>query len=125
MDSPILAAMPTLPPPSLDEVVRQKIRSWVQSTGVTQAALAQHIGRDQVWMSRYLAGKVGADLETVARIVRAFGHPLTAVLDMPGDPNEARLIELFRGFSPELRAQMLQLFQGIHRQARSRRGPRR
>lgn len=124
MDSPNLAAMPTLPLP-LDEIVRQKIKAWVLSTGVTQTALAQHIGRDQVWMSRYLAGKVGADLETVARLVRAFGHPLSAVLDSPSDPNEARLVELFRGFSPELRTQLLQLFQSIARQARARRGPRR
>jgi transcriptional regulator with XRE-family HTH domain len=127
MSSPILAAMPPAPPTPLDEVVRLKILSWVRDSKVTQATLAAHIGRDQVWMSRYLRGAVGADLETIRRMVQAFGHNLSAVLESPPNPNEGRLLEMYRSFSPELRAQLLEMFQAIQLQTRGRiqRGPRR
>ena len=52
-------------PQTLDEQARQRIRTWIQLTGVTQKTLGERIGRNQAWMSRYLSGELNADLETL------------------------------------------------------------
>jgi ribosome-binding protein aMBF1 (putative translation factor) len=95
METPILEVMPP-PPTRLDDAVRERIRTWIQSTGVKQTALAPLIGKPQPWIRRYLAGELDADLETLQRLARIFGHQLTALFDAPADPGEARLTELYR-----------------------------
>ena len=92
LESPILVPMP----PTLDELARQRVRAWIAATGVSQSELAQRIGKNQVWLSRYLRGLYGADLQTLQTIARVFGHSVTALLDLPADPLEAKLIEHYR-----------------------------
>lgn len=83
-------------PITMDQTVRRRVRDWMRSTGITQTELAARIGRNQAWLSRYLSGEFHADLETLDKIARAFGHPVVALLSFPTDPNEARLLDSFR-----------------------------
>lgn len=111
MESPILAPMPL----SLDELARGRIKAWIASTGVTQGNLGERIGRNQAWMSRYLAGEYDADLETLQKIARVFGHSLSALLESPTDPEEAKLVEAYRALRPEARAIALTVLQELSR----------
>jgi transcriptional regulator with XRE-family HTH domain len=111
--TPILTPVPQ----SLDQQARERIKSWVATTGVTQTDLAARIGRNQAWMSRYLKGDFAADLETLMKIAAAFGFSLVALLDLPRDPHEARLVEEFRALTPRGRASLLD-FLTNQRQAR-------
>jgi transcriptional regulator with XRE-family HTH domain len=121
------ASMPIAPapilipvPPGLDQQARERIQSWIASTGVTQTELATRIGRNQAWMSRYLKGEIqAADLETLQKIAQTFGFTLIALLDLPRDPHEARLVEEFRALPPRGRASLLD-FLATLRQARAR-----
>ena len=42
--------------------------------------------------------------ETLQKMARAFGHSLSALLNTPTDPVEARLIERYRALSERARA---------------------
>jgi len=114
-EAPILIPVPL----SLDQQARERIKAWVASTGVTQTELAERVGRNQAWMSRYLKGEFDADLDTLAKIAACFGFTLIALLDLPRDPHEARLVEEFRALPPRGRASLLD-FLGTLRQSRSR-----
>lgn len=103
---------------TLDEVARGRIKAWINSTGVTQTLLAERIGKNQAWMSRYLSAEFDADLETLQKIAKVFGHNLTALLDAPTDPNEATLIEAYRAMHADDRALGLALFQKLSRPRR-------
>ena len=105
MEHSILDVMPP-PPPTLDQIARERIRSWIQAREVKQTTLAPLIGKPQAWISRYLSGELGADLETLAAFARVFGHSLTALFDAPADPGEARVIDLYRRL-PEPSRQLL------------------
>src|SRR4029077_6719069 len=96
MEHSILDDMPPPSPPSLDQIARNRIRTWIQSMGVKQTALAPLNGKPQACISRYLSGELGAALETLAAFGRVFGHSLTALFDAPADPAEARVIDLYR-----------------------------
>jgi transcriptional regulator with XRE-family HTH domain len=81
----------------LDEVARKRIDRWRRSSRMTQAALASKIGRNPVWISRYLDNAYDADLDTLATMAAAFGRTLTELLGedaIPTDENE--MIERFR-----------------------------
>ena len=89
----------------LEEQVRARIKAWVTSMGVSQTVLAERIGRDQVWVSRYLNGKVESiDLATLQKIATAFDHTLHALLEAPADPREAQLVEDYRALRLKSRA---------------------
>jgi transcriptional regulator with XRE-family HTH domain len=120
MEHPIVEVMPA-PPPTLDQIARERIRTWIQSTGVTQTALAPLIRKEQAWISRYLSGELGADLETLAAFGRVFGHSLTALFDAPADPGEARVIALYRALPETSRPLLIQLLEDWTRQKRGRR----
>jgi transcriptional regulator with XRE-family HTH domain len=108
MESPIFSPMPL----TLDQVARDRIKHWIVSTGVTQTELAARIGRTQAWMSRYLSGEFDADLETLQKIARAFGHSIGALLDEPAaDPVEARVLHLYRSLPSHARAICLNLLE--------------
>jgi len=109
-------------PETLDERARNRIRVWIASTGITQTTLADRIGRNQAWMSRYLAGDFDADLETLAKMAAVFSHPLTALLDLPSNPEEFKLIEAFRALRPEGRRIALSLFDDWSRASSRGRG---
>jgi transcriptional regulator with XRE-family HTH domain len=113
MDLPARLPMP------LDEIARQQIKRWLKSTGLTQTTLSERIGRNQAWMSRYLAAEFDADLETLQKIAMAFGHDLTALLQIPEDPAEAALTTAFRALTPNARRLALELLEDWSR-ARSR-----
>ena len=100
MESPILVPMPQ----TLDQVARDRIKSWIASTEVTQTELAARIDKNQPWMSRYLRGELDADLETLQKMARAFGHSLIALLDLPADPVEAKLLTHYRALPHTARA---------------------
>lgn len=107
-------------PPSLQDTARTQIKRWITSTGITQAAFGERIGRNQVWVSKYLKGEFDTDLETLHQMAQVFRHTLTQLLDFPSDPEEEALITLYRTLRPEARRLAFQLFQEMVRG----RGPR-
>lgn len=120
MESPILTPMPK----SLDELARGRIQTWIAGTGITQTALAERIGRNQAWMSRYLGSEFNADLETLQKMAAVFGHSLAALLDAPTAPDEAKLVEAYRALPHDSRVRALDLLQDWSRprgRGRSRR----
>lgn len=120
-NTPILVPVP----PTLDQQARDRIKSWVDSTGVTQAELAERIGRNQAWMSRYLKGEFDADLTTLERMAATFGFNLSALLNLPSDPFEARIIEEIRALPPKARSILLEFLTHLRQTAqRKRRLPR-
>jgi transcriptional regulator with XRE-family HTH domain len=112
-------------PPSPDDIAREKIKNWLNASGVAQSVFAKRIGKHQSWVSRYLAGRQNADMVTVQRMAEQFGHTLQSVLDLPGDLAEASLLEDYRALSPGLRENVRRLFRGILEQQRQSRWPRR
>lgn len=108
---------------TLDEQARSQIKKWIDSTGITQTALADRIGRNQAWMSRYLAGDFDADLTTLQKMAEVFGHPLTALLGLPKDPEEATLIAAYRALRPEARPLALRVLQEMSRSRGRGRSP--
>jgi len=92
-------------PPTLQHVARTRIQAWLTTMGVTQQAICHRVGVTQPWLSRYLHGKVDADVDTLAKLADAFGHSIAALFTVPGDhPDEQRLIERYRALSPKARA---------------------
>jgi transcriptional regulator with XRE-family HTH domain len=88
---------PTSPTPlTLDAIARANIRRWIRSTGITQAMVADQIGRTQPWMSGYIKGSFDADLTTLQKMAKVFGHTLWHLLDIPPDPQEALLLGHYR-----------------------------
>lgn len=94
---------------TLDELARNQIKRWIESTGITQTTLSVRIGRNQAWTSRYLGGEFDADLETLQKIALVFGHSLTTLLDIPKDPEEAALTMAYRALTPDARRLALDL----------------
>jgi transcriptional regulator with XRE-family HTH domain len=116
------AETPTLAvdmPLTLDQIARTQIRRWIQSTGITQTALAERIGRNQAWMSRYLGGEFDADLVTLNQIATVFDHTITALLQVPEDPDIARLVMNYRALRPEARAILLGVAEEMSRATRT------
>lgn len=107
---------------SLDEFARRQIKRWLHATHLTQTQLAEQIGRNQAWMSRYLAGDYDADLETLRRIAAVFGHTLSTLLTMPTDPDDSEVVLLFRALNTEDRLTLLRLLRAWTGAARRPRG---
>jgi transcriptional regulator with XRE-family HTH domain len=104
-----MAPPTTSQPQTLDQLARTRINTWIASTGTTQKKLGEQVGRNQAWMSRYLSGDLDADLETLERIARVFGHTLSTLLNSPTDPDEAVVIDLYRAIPYEDRDLTVQL----------------
>ena len=92
---------------SLDETARSQIRRWIDTTGFTQTQLATAIGRNQAWMSRYLAGEFDADLSTLEQMAGVFSHTIAELLLVPPQADEARLILNYRACRPDARQTLL------------------
>jgi len=99
--------------PTLDQQVRDRIRMWVQSTGVKQTQLAERIGRNQPWVTRYLKGEFNADLDTLQKIAQAFGHTLAALVDQPRDPLDAKMLEEFHAAPLRLRLSVIEMLKVV------------
>ena len=97
-----------------EQRARDRIKSWIQSTNMTQAQVAVRIGKNQEWMSRYLSAKFDADFETLERLAAVFGHSLIALLDLPRDPQEGRLVEFYRALPPQSRTSLLDFLATFH-----------
>lgn len=110
-ENPTLIPMP----PSLQETARAQIKRWIASTGITQQTFGERIGRNQVWVSKYLKGEFDADLETLHHMAQVFRHTLTQLLDFPADPDEEALITLYRALRPEARRLAFQVLQEMAR----------
>ena len=108
---PTLAPMP----PSLQDTARGQIKRWIASTGITQATFGERIGRNQVWVSKYLKGEIDADIDTLHQMAQVFRHTLTQALDFPADPDEEALITLYRALRPEARRLAFQWLQEMGR----------
>lgn len=114
-ETPILTPMPQ----TLDELARSQIKKWLDSTQTTQTHLADRIGKNQAWMSRYLNAEYDADLETLQSMAAVFSHSLAALLELPGDPEEAAVIAAYRALPTHARGLALELLQDWSR-ARAR-----
>lgn len=111
-------------PGSFDMRARQRIKQWMVSTGVTQTLLAERIGKNQAWISRYLAGEFDADLTTLQKFAEVFGHTLYALLDISPDVHETRLIEMYRALSPKARTLVVRMLEHLTQVRPARRTPR-
>jgi transcriptional regulator with XRE-family HTH domain len=108
---------------TLDDLARGRIKTWIATTGITQTYLAEQIGENQAWVSRYLSGEFNADLDRLQKIARVFSHTLSALLDSPLDPQEQQLIDAYRALPPTARALVLPLFQHMTQRPHARRRP--
>ena len=99
--------MPALAMGKRDEIARGKVVQWLAGSKMTQTALAEMIGRNQAWMSRYLDGEFDTDLETLERLAIAFGHTLFELLDASANPTEAEVLERWRALKPSGRRLVL------------------
>jgi transcriptional regulator with XRE-family HTH domain len=109
---------------TLDELARARIKTWITTTGITQTFLAEQIGENQAWMSRYLSGEFNADLDRLEKIAKVFSHTVAALLDSPADPQEKELIDAYRALPPSARALVLPLLQHMAHRPRGLRRPR-
>lgn len=105
---------------SLDETARSQIRRWIDTTGLTQTQLATAIGRNQAWMSRYLAGEFDADLTTLEQMAGVFSHTIAELLLVPPSPDEARLVLNYRACRPDARQTLLQVSDAMSSRVRAR-----
>jgi transcriptional regulator with XRE-family HTH domain len=90
-----------------DDAARSKVAQWLSVSKMTQTALAETIGRNQAWMSRYLDGEFDTDLETLEKIATAFNHSLFELLDTPQNSTEVEVIERWRALKPSGRKLVL------------------
>jgi transcriptional regulator with XRE-family HTH domain len=108
------------PTSSFDDWVRGQIRRWLEVRGMTQTTLSERIGRNQVWLSRYLKGEFATDFDTLALIAEAFDQTLFALLAVPRDDEEAQLMGDYRALPRSARRLARQLVAEL---ARPRRAP--
>jgi len=92
-----------------DDAARGRVTRWLAASQMTQTALAERIGRNQAWMSRYLDGEFDTDLETLDRLAQAFGHTIFELLDTSADATEAEVIERWRALRPSGRKIVLEV----------------
>lgn len=112
--------MPALAMGKRDEIARGKIVQWLSASQMTQTALADKVGRNQAWMSRYLDGEFDTDLETLEKLATAFDHTLFELLDTPANPTEAEILERWRALKPSGRAVILDVLREWTPQERAR-----
>lgn len=105
----------------LDDQARRRLERWRVSHGMTQAKLAEAIGKNQAWMSRYLSREFAADLDTLEKAAGVFGHSVAALLDAATAPDEQKIIDAYRALPPESRDLVLPLLGAMSQKPRTRR----
>src|SRR5262245_46159879 len=93
-------------PPTLDQIARSRIKSWIETTHITQAELGARIGKDQPWVSTYLAGHIDADMETLRKIAEVFGHTFSTLFAQPTNPKFAKFFEDYLALPPRFQAHL-------------------
>lgn len=90
------------------ERVRDRMKRWLEMTGITQAAFAQDIKKSQVWLQKILTGENHVrlrDLDDVADAMRTTAAELVRGSDeryqLELTPTEVRVLEQLRR-RPEL-----------------------
>lgn len=85
----------------LDTVARVRIAGWRKTAEMTQKELADKIGRNSVWISRYLDDSYDTDLDTLDRFATALGKTLGQLLGSVPNTDEGELLERFRALKPD------------------------
>lgn len=94
----------------LDNVARQRLKDWLQTSGETQTHFGERIGRNQAWMSRYLDAEFDADLDTLTKMADAQQLTLWQLLDVSAtDASEEELVRRFRALTPIRRELVLNM----------------
>lgn len=90
------------------ERVRNRMKRWLEVTGITQGAFAQEIQKSQVWLQKILTGENHVrlrDLDDVAHAMRTTAAELVRTEDeryqLELSPTEVRVLEQLRR-RPEL-----------------------
>lgn len=109
---------------AINDQVRARIRAWLETSELTQTGLGKALGHGQTWVSRYLAGELEIDFDKAAQIAAVFGQPVSALFDTIPDPNEAKLIAIYRGYPPALRNAVMGTLEAFHRQLGRKSKPR-
>lgn len=85
------------------ERVRERLRQWMDTTGLGQRELANDLHRSQVWLQKVLAGENHIrlrDLDDIAKALRTTACELVRAEDdryqMELAPTEVRIIEKLR-----------------------------
>jgi transcriptional regulator with XRE-family HTH domain len=97
--------------PDLNAVARQTIKKWMRATGMTQKELADHLGVTQAWVSRYLRGRMEADLNRLRDIAEIFDNTIATMLLVPPDPGEREIVTMYRAADPAVRQAVRVLLQ--------------
>lgn len=91
------------PPPNPAERVRDCLRDWLDTTGVTQKELATDLNKTQVWLQKVLKGENDVrlrDLDGIADALRTTASDLVRGEDeryrVELAPTEMRIIEKMR-----------------------------
>lgn len=106
----------------LQSLARSRLRMWLQSDGRSQTNVAASIGRNQEWVSRFLTGKLDADVDTLQQLAAIFGHSLASLLQVAVDPDEAKLIDAFRALSGPARVTAIEVVRAMAGRPPQRRG---
>lgn len=113
----------------LNVVAREQIRQWMIGADLTQEDIAAYLRSRgwtsirQTWVSRYLLGKVGADLNVLAAIADMFGHTIGTMFDLPPHPIEREILSLGRAMTEEACALWIRVGREMTRERRVRRSP--
>lgn len=102
MEVPMLVPMP----PTLDQIARDRIKTWIATTHTTQSTLAERIERDQPWVSHYLAARVDADLETLRKMAEVFGRQFQDLFSQPSHPRMAKFFDDYSALPPVFQADL-------------------
>jgi len=94
---------------AIEDGVRRTITAWMSARAVTKTALGTAVGRNQPWVTRYLDGEFGADLETLQRVADFFGEPITALFPAVTEDDAGEVVNRFRATTPPRRALVLGL----------------
>jgi len=111
------------PTESLEAVARRRLQTWIDATGITQTTLAIRIGKNQAWMSRYLAGDAGADIDTLAALAHVFGHSVSALIDTAVDPQDQLILDLYHALPEDGRPVAEAVLRLMTQKPRARRRP--
>ena len=109
---------------SLNAIARFRINELLRSSGLTQTEFADHLGKTQSWVSKYLNGEIDIDLDTLREIARLFKVRVADLLEEdappPHDAMEALLLKVYRRSPGDTRAMLIKLLDSFQKTQRRR-----